>query len=60
TVKLLYDNGADLTITNQQKMSAIDFANMNQNTAIAEGIQYLIKKEEEMDRIRNTLPRFPF
>lgn len=60
TVKLLYDNGADLTITNQQKMSAIDFANMNQNTAIAEGIQYLIKKEEEMDRIRNTLPKFPF
>lgn len=60
TVKLLYDNGADLTITNQQKMSAIDFANMNQNTAIAEGIQHLIKKEEEMNRIRNTLPKFPF
>lgn len=60
TVKLLYDNGADLTITNQQKMSAIDFANMNQNTAIAEGIQHLIKKEEEMNRIRKTLPKFPF
>ena len=60
TVRLLYDNGADLTITNQQKLSAIDFANMNQNTAIAEGIQHLIEKEEEMDRIRNTLPKFPF
>ncbi len=60
TVKLLYDNGADLTIRNQQKLSAIDFANMNQNTKIAEGIQHLIKKEEEMDRIRNTLPKFPF
>lgn len=60
TVKLLYDNGADLTIRNQQKLSAIDFANMNQNTKIAEGIQHLIEKEEEMDRIRNTLPKFPF
>ena len=60
TVKLLYDNGADLTIRNQQKLSAIDFANMNQNTKIAEGIQHLIQKEEEMDRIRNTLPQFPF
>ncbi len=60
TVKLLYDNGADLTITNQQKLSAIDFANMNQNKAIAEGIQYLIKKTEEMDKVRNALPEFPF
>lgn len=60
TVRLLYDNGADLTITNQQKLSAIDFANMNQNKAIAEGIQHLIEKDEEMDRIRNTLPKFPF
>lgn len=60
TVRLLYDNGADLTIRNQQKLSAIDFANMNQNTAIAEGIQHLIEKEEEMDKIRNTLPKFPF
>ena len=60
TVKLLYENGADLTITNQQKLSAIDFANMNQNTKIAEGIQYLIEKEERMEKIRNTLPLFPF
>ena len=60
TVKLLYENGADLTIANQQKMTAIDFAKMNNNAAIAEGIAHLIKKEEEMDRIRNTLPKFPF
>lgn len=60
TVKLLYENGADLTIKNQQKLSAIDFANMNQNTKIAEGIQYLIDKEERMEKIRNTLPLFPF
>ncbi len=60
TVKLLYENGADLTIKNQQKLSAIDFANMNQNTKIAEGLQYLIDKEERMEKIRNTLPLFPF
>lgn len=60
TVKLLYENGADLTIKNQRGLSAIDFANAHHNTQIAEGIQHLIEKEERMEKIRNTFPLFPF
>lgn len=60
TVKLLYDHGADITMKNQRGYSAIDFALENKNTDIAQGLNYLIKKETEIERRKKALPKFPF
>ncbi|EEO27491.1 ankyrin repeat domain-containing protein [Oxalobacter paraformigenes] len=60
TVKLLHDNGADLTLKNQRGYSAIDFANENKNTDIAKGLEYRLKKEADLEKRKNVLPQFPF
>lgn len=60
TVKLLYDNGADITMKNQRGYSAIDFALENKNTNIVKGLDYLIRKEAELEKRKNVLPKFPF
>ncbi len=60
TVKLLHDNGADITLKNQRGYSAIDFARENKNTDIAKGLEYQIKKEAELEKQKNILPQFPF
>lgn len=60
TVKLLYDNGADITMKNQRGYFAIDFALENKNTDIVKGLDYLIRKEAELEKRKNVLPKFPF
>ena len=57
---LLYDNGADITMKNQRGYSAIDFALENKNTDIVKGLDYLIRKEAELEKRKNVLPKFPF
>lgn len=60
TVKLLHDNGADVTLKNQRGYSAIDFARENKNTDIAKGLEYRLKKEADLEKRKNVLPKFPF
>lgn len=60
TVKLLHDNGADITLKNQRGYSAIDFAMENKNSDIAQGLLYRIKKEAEREKKKNVMPKFPF
>ena len=60
TVKLLHDNGADITLKNQRGYSAVDFANENKNTDIVKGLEYRIKKEADLEKRKNVLPLFPF
>ena len=59
-VKLLHDAGADVTLKNQRGYSAVDFALENKNTHIAEGLEYRIKKEADLARRKNVVPKFPF
>jgi ankyrin repeat protein len=44
TIKLLLDEGADATLRNEKGLNAIDIAEMNGFTDIAEGLKYRLKK----------------
>jgi ankyrin repeat protein len=47
TIKLLLDEGADPSIQNQLKLSAVDFARQNNETAIADDLTVQIQKWRE-------------
>ena len=50
TVKLLHDSGADATLKNDLGMTAMDFARQNGHAAIAEGLEWRIKRQAQRER----------